>query len=58
MKEQDEMFDIEDGRRMIGVYSKEADEDGDCALIERYKFIKPISLAFLQRVFNIDPPRS
>jgi hypothetical protein len=55
MNQQDEIFDIEDGRRLIGVYSKEANEYGNCAFIMYYKFIKPVSLAFLQRLFNVDP---
>ena len=49
------MFDIDDGVRCISGYSKIPNEEGYCLQVVEYEFEKPVSLAFLQRLFNVNP---
>jgi hypothetical protein len=46
--------DISGIERAVAGYDKNADEDGEQSLIIEYK-LKPIKLAFLRELFNIDP---
>lgn len=40
--------------RIVTGFYKQPDEDGDCPLAVEY-VLKPLDLAFLQKLFNIDP---
>lgn len=49
------MFDIDDVERYIAGYSKIPNIYGNYEQLFVYEFSKPVPLAFLQKLFNVDP---